>query len=270
VETQNILEVFSIFWAMGFGLPLLAVIINILRLLRSSARQLFRYDTARHDTIQHSTATKFIERTFNATNALTSTPGCDHNDIQDDGYIDISRAMDENAALSLHTNRSCAIRRRFRINSPRAITRVFGQIFVEYMEHPPSHLGGTGFTTRRLLNVQYLFPMSLLSTTDMYLLAAYSSYAKDWRYANVSPNPTWEFNICFRRRAPESADVIKFAMSGNIEGLKKLFLQGLATPYVMSEVRGYSLLQVSDQFILFLGGSFRWHCAQWSFVMSLI
>jgi hypothetical protein len=95
LETQDILEVFNIVWTMGFGLPLLAAILNVLRLLRRSACRLCRYKTARHDTIQHIMAARSIERACN--DARTSTrPYSAHRSI------DRSMELEQSAALLAH------------------------------------------------------------------------------------------------------------------------------------------------------------------------
>lgn len=45
------------------------------------------------------------------------------------------------------------------------------------------------------------------------------------------------------RRIPDTAQCVKFALSGDIEGLKYLFEKGLASPRDVSTTRGYSVLQ---------------------------
>ncbi|KAL8647736.1 MAG: hypothetical protein Q9226_006311 [Calogaya cf. arnoldii] len=45
------------------------------------------------------------------------------------------------------------------------------------------------------------------------------------------------------RRVPDSAPCVKFALDGNIDGLKDLFKRGLASPKDVSSTRGYSILR---------------------------
>lgn len=46
------------------------------------------------------------------------------------------------------------------------------------------------------------------------------------------------------RRVPDSAECVRFAMTGNIDGMKALFVQGLASPQDVSATRGYSITRV--------------------------
>lgn len=48
------------------------------------------------------------------------------------------------------------------------------------------------------------------------------------------------------RRVPDSAECVRFAMTGNIDGMKALFVQGLASPQDVSATRGYSITRVCD------------------------
>ncbi len=52
------------------------------------------------------------------------------------------------------------------------------------------------------------------------------------------------------RRVPDSAQSVNFALNGNIEGLKDLFIRGLASPRDVSTTRGYSVLRVSSHCLL--------------------
>ena len=48
------------------------------------------------------------------------------------------------------------------------------------------------------------------------------------------------------RRVPDSAECIRFAMTGNIDGMRALFVKGLASPQDVSITRGYSITRVSS------------------------
>ncbi|PSK38503.1 hypothetical protein B9Z65_6056 [Elsinoe australis] len=52
-----------------------------------------------------------------------------------------------------------------------------------------------------------------------------------------------QLQLSTTRRVPDTAQSISFAMQGNVEGLKYLFSQGLASPRDVSDSRGYSLMR---------------------------
>jgi hypothetical protein len=54
------------------------------------------------------------------------------------------------------------------------------------------------------------------------------------------------------REVPDTAQSIWFAMNGNIEGLKYLFHQGLASPKHVSHTRRYRLVRVGLKTLFFL------------------
>ncbi|RYO89843.1 hypothetical protein DL762_003027 [Monosporascus cannonballus] len=56
---------------------------------------------------------------------------------------------------------------------------------------------------------------------------------------NVGPS----LQLSTLRRVADTAQCVTFALNGNIEGLKALFSQGLASPRDISSTRGYSLLR---------------------------
>jgi hypothetical protein len=58
--------------------------------------------------------------------------------------------------------------------------------------------------------------------------------------ANVGP----QFQISMVRRVPDTSQSVVFAQQGNIDGLKFLFTQGLASPRDVSDSRGFSLMRV--------------------------
>ncbi|KAF7939982.1 uncharacterized protein EAE98_000109 [Botrytis deweyae] len=52
-----------------------------------------------------------------------------------------------------------------------------------------------------------------------------------------------QMSLTTLRRVPDSAQCVSFALEGNIEGLKILFMSGMASPRDVSTTRGYSLLR---------------------------
>jgi hypothetical protein len=58
----------------------------------------------------------------------------------------------------------------------------------------------------------------------------------------VSPRP--QFQLTTQRRVPDTTKSIVFALNGNIDGLRDLFSRGLASPWDVSDSRGFSLMRV--------------------------
>jgi hypothetical protein len=57
-------------------------------------------------------------------------------------------------------------------------------------------------------------------------------------------NPGPQLQLPTQMKVPDTAQSIQFAMEGNIDGLKSLFSQGLASPRDVSNSRGFSLMRV--------------------------
>lgn len=57
-------------------------------------------------------------------------------------------------------------------------------------------------------------------------------------------NPGPQFQLPTQTKVPDTAQSIWFAISGDIDGLKNLFRQGLASPRDVSYSRGFSLMRV--------------------------
>lgn len=64
-------------------------------------------------------------------------------------------------------------------------------------------------------------------------------------YLKILSNAGPQLQLSTTRRVPDTSQSITFAMQGNIEGLKYLFSQGLASPRDVSDSRGFSLMRVS-------------------------
>ena len=58
-------------------------------------------------------------------------------------------------------------------------------------------------------------------------------------------NPGPQLQLPTKRKVPDAAQSIWFALKGDIDGLKNLFSQGLASPRDVSDSRGFSLVMVS-------------------------
>ncbi|KZL86269.1 ankyrin repeat containing protein [Colletotrichum incanum] len=55
--------------------------------------------------------------------------------------------------------------------------------------------------------------------------------------------PRPQRQLTMQRKVPDTAFSIRYAMDGNIDGLKDLFAHGLASPWDISDSRGYSLIR---------------------------
>ena len=64
------------------------------------------------------------------------------------------------------------------------------------------------------------------------------------RHHEIMPDPGPQLQLAMRRRVPDTAQSISFALKGNIAGLKYLCSQGLASPRDVSDSRGFSLMRV--------------------------
>ena len=130
----------------------------------------------------------------------------------------------------------CACHCRREVQSPGVVGRLLGQLFVGYAGLPLVSRRCTIDACRRQqaphVNIQYWFPLWFLAQIVR---------------LQVSYQPTFgpQIQLTTLRRVPDSAPCIAFAIAGNIEGLKVLFTQGLASPYDVSESRGLSVLGVS-------------------------
>ena len=130
----------------------------------------------------------------------------------------------------------CACHCRLEVQSPGMVGRFLGKLFVGYAGLPLVSRRCTTDACRRQqaphVSIQYWFPLWFLAQ----ILRLQLSY---------QPRFGPQIQLTTLRRVPDSAPCIAFAIAGNIEGLKALFTQGLASPYDVSESRGLSVLGVS-------------------------
>lgn len=83
------------------------------------------------------------------------------------------------------------------------------------------------------ISLEYWFPMGFVWSQIVRLQLGF--------LPNVGP----QASLSTLRRVPDSAQCVNFALAGNIQGLKELFKNGMASPQDVSSTRGYSLLRVS-------------------------
>lgn len=58
------------------------------------------------------------------------------------------------------------------------------------------------------------------------------------------PTPGPSLQLTMQHEVPDTADSIVFATEGNVEGLKRLFTHGFASPNDVSNTRRFSLIRV--------------------------
>ena len=126
--------------------------------------------------------------------------------------------------------------------SPAFLSRVLGQMFIGYTGLPlfspkcSSQQCQKGQVPR--VSLEYWFPLGFFWSQILSVQAGYSH--------NLGP----QFQLKTLRRVPDAAPCVNFALEGNIEALKDLFVRGLASPQDVSSTRGYSLLRVGEVHIL--------------------
>jgi hypothetical protein len=132
---------------------------------------------------------------------------------------------------------ACACHTPQRAVTPRLVDRILGQLFVGYAGLPIFSPRCNIYTCEKAqipqVIVEYWFPLGFCWSQIIRLQLAYQP--------NVGPH----MQLSTLRRIPDSAPCVAFALGGDIDGLKSLFKQGLASPQDVSSTRGYSLLRVS-------------------------
>ncbi|KAJ2989658.1 hypothetical protein NUW58_g3359 [Xylaria curta] len=129
----------------------------------------------------------------------------------------------------------CACHRPKQNQTPSIVDRIFGQLFISYAGVPvlsPKCDNTRCLRTQQLqIQTEYWFPPGVFRSQIIRFQATYQSV--------IGPS----FQLKTLRRVPDTAEAVTFAMNGNIEGLKSLFIRGLASPVDVSDTRGYSLLR---------------------------
>lgn len=132
---------------------------------------------------------------------------------------------------------NCICHTTMKASTPAMIDRILGQLFIGYAGlpflNPTCDAEGCRKSRSPCISLQYWFPLGYFWSQIFCLQVAYR--------AHFGP----QVSLSTLRRVPNSALCIKYAMTGNIEGLKTLFTRGLASPTDVCSVRGYSLLRVS-------------------------
>lgn len=142
---------------------------------------------------------------------------------------------------------TCACHSRHKLRSPGLAMPVLGRLFLGYAGMPQIRRQcDTAHCMRKqapFVSIEYWFPLWFLAQIIKILVA-------------YQPGAGPQFQIRTIRRVPDSAKVISFILNGNVEGVKILFAEGLASPYDVDQTRNYSLLRVSS--------------SRWEYAMALL
>ncbi|KAJ6024675.1 ankyrin repeat containing protein [Penicillium herquei] len=129
----------------------------------------------------------------------------------------------------------CTCHQRFEYHSPSLVGPVVGQLFFGYAGFPRIRKSCDDLrcwrSRARHISMEYWFPLWFLSGILMFILSLQQS------------GPALQLRLI--RRVPDAAQCIDFARTGNIEGIKLLFKEGLASPLDVSQSRNFSMLRVS-------------------------
>ena len=157
---------------------------------------------------------------------------------------DISKPRSEGVRVRLRRQTSncpagcnCICHATRKVSTPAMVDRVLGQLFVGYAGMPfltaKCDAEGCRKSQSPWISLEYWFPLGYFWSQIFRLQVAYQS--------SFGP----QLSLSTLRRVPDTALSIKYALTGNIEGLKTLFTRGLASPVDVCNTRGYSLLSVS-------------------------
>lgn len=128
----------------------------------------------------------------------------------------------------------CSCHARKSSSSPALLGNLLGRLFVGYAGLPVLNqkcdANDCKGAQSSKVTMEYWFPASFWSS----IVRVDISY-----YHNLGPS----LQLRTLRRVPDTAQCINYALDGNIDGLKFLFRQGLASPRDISPTRGYSLLR---------------------------
>lgn len=137
------------------------------------------------------------------------------------------------SACSSQCSCSCHVLRHSQ--TPAMLRGIIGQLFVGFSGVPmlSQKCDSVGCQKQQNTNldIEFWFPLGLFWSQIVRFQMAYES--------TMGPS----FQLSTLRQVPDSAICVAFALGGNINGLKNLFQQGLASPRDVNITRGYSLLR---------------------------
>lgn len=142
---------------------------------------------------------------------------------------------------------SCRCHLERKSNSYGYFDRIIGRLFVGYSGLPLLNSPCDSTMCQRpqtsYVSAEYWFPSGFFWSQIVRLELGYQSQI----------GPQWQLTTL--RRVPDSAQCVRFALEGDVLGLKNLFQHGLASPRDVSSTRGYSLLRVNSSKCLCLSNS---------------
>lgn len=131
----------------------------------------------------------------------------------------------------------CSCHNSHRSATPSFLKQALGQLFIGYTGLPMLSNTCDSLACEKgqvaSMSVEYWFPLGSCWSQIVRLQLAYQT--------NIGPS----LQLSTLRCVPDSAQCVSFALDGNVDGLKSLFAQGLASPRDVSSTRGYSLLRWS-------------------------
>ncbi len=134
---------------------------------------------------------------------------------------------------------ACHVQRKLNVRVPGLMEALLGKMFIGYTAMPawnsPCDFRGCRDRQTSYVTMEYWFPWWFLMV-NLRLQLKYM------------PNAGPQMQLSSIRRVPDTAQSISFAMNGDIEGLRHLFSQGMASPRDVSDSRGYSLVRVSPAY----------------------
>ncbi|KAF2149926.1 hypothetical protein K461DRAFT_245163 [Myriangium duriaei CBS 260.36] len=138
-------------------------------------------------------------------------------------------------AIQCRRGCSCICHTRQTSTSPAVFNRILGQLFIGYTGIPSlsqkCDVRNCQKSVTRQISLEYWFPWTYVSSSIIRLRLGHGS----------SLGTTFQLETL--RRVPDTAQCVTFALNGDIDGLKYLFRNGLASPRDVSSTRGYSVLR---------------------------
>jgi len=132
----------------------------------------------------------------------------------------------------------CHVKQRRIKTVPGIMESLLGTMFVGYSGLPvlnkPCNFGGCRHEQQASASIEYWFPWWLVSKNIKLQF-------------NYLPNAGPQLQLATLRRVPDTALSVAYARQGNIDGLRLLFSDGLASPRDISDSRGFSLIRVSSR-----------------------
>lgn len=128
----------------------------------------------------------------------------------------------------------CSCHIQTRSSSPALLGNLLGRLFVGYAGLPVLGRRCDAVDCKGILSstvsLEYWFPANFWSNIVRMELSYHQTMGPSLQLRTL-------------RRVPDTAQCINFALDGNIDGLKFLFSQGLASPRDITTTRGYSILR---------------------------